>query len=93
MDRLFAAVLLAAALALSAGAAKAMPLASDGRQDSLIVPVADGCGVNRYRDAHDVCRRKYYFTRRHPKQFYGACAGSSAHRVCNFFGQCWMVCD
>src|SRR5262245_20900676 len=60
----------------------------------LTSPVADGCGINRYRDARGICRRKYEFTRHRGKsQLYGACGGVDSHRVCNLYGQCWMVCD
>jgi hypothetical protein len=27
------------------------------------------------------------------RPLYGVCGGLNSHRVCNFFGQCWMVCD
>jgi hypothetical protein len=91
MKQLFAIALTAAAVGLSAGAA-AMPFGRDQTQDSLAVPVADKCGVGRYRDANGVCRRKYQIGKP-PKQFYGACGGMNAHRVCNLSGQCWMVCD
>lgn len=93
MNRLFAAVLVAAAVALSAGTVQALPISLDRTQDTLLIPVADGCGINRYRDANGVCRRKYYFRRIAPRQFYSACGGKRAHRECNFIGQCWMVCD
>jgi hypothetical protein len=69
-----------------------MPFGSDQTQDSLVVPVADKCGVGRYRDSNGICRRQYQFGKP-PKQFYGVCGGMNAHRVCNFTGQCWMVCD
>src|SRR5262245_2845686 len=60
----------------------------------LTIPVADGCGINRYRDSRGICRRKYEFTRHRGKpQLYGACGGVDSHRVCNLYGQCWMVCD
>ena len=29
----------------------------------LTVPLANGCGFNRYRDARGICRRKYVFER------------------------------
>ena len=92
MNQFIALCVAAAALAWPAGALQAMPVGSDRTNDSLVVPAADGCGINRYRDANGVCRRKYQF-RRAPKQFYGSCGGTNAHRVCNFSGQCWMVCD
>jgi hypothetical protein len=40
------------------------------------------------------CRRKYVLSRHHGKTpFYGACGGVNSHRVCNLYGQCWMVCN
>jgi cell division protein FtsX len=42
MNKLFASVLIAAALALSAVANQAIPFGSDRTHGSLIVPVADG---------------------------------------------------
>jgi|RhiMetdeSRZDD1v2_1073273.scaffolds.fasta_scaffold122199_1 hypothetical protein len=60
----------------------------------VTIPVADGCGFNRYRDSRGICRRKYEFTRHRGKpQLYGACGGMNSHRVCDLYGQCWMVCD
>ena len=94
MNKLFASVLTAAAFALSAVAAQAMPLGSDRTHSNLVVPVADGCGVNRYRDTGGVCRRKYVLGGHYGKRpLYGACGGLNSHRVCNFIGQCWMVCN
>jgi hypothetical protein len=94
MNKLFASALIAAGLALSGVAAQAIPFGNDGTRDSLAVPVADGCGVNRYRDPRGVCRRKYVLGDHYGKRpLYGACGGLNSHRVCNFFGQCWMVCD
>jgi hypothetical protein len=85
----------AAAIVLLAGAARAMPPAPvQFAQGRLTIPVADGCGFNRYRDAQGVCRRKYVLSRHHGKTpFYGACGGVNSHRVCNLYGQCWMVCN
>jgi hypothetical protein len=93
MIKLFAAVLVAAAVALSASAAHAMPFGGTRAQGGVVIPIADGCGINKYRDSSGVCRRKYYFRRAGPRQFYSACGGKRAHRECNFIGQCWMVCD
>jgi hypothetical protein len=93
MSKLFAALLIATAAASSAGTAHALPSAHDWNRDTLLMPVADGCGINRYRDANGVCRRKYFLRRIAPRQFYSACGGKRAHRECNFIGQCWMVCD
>ena len=93
MHKLFAAILVAVALALSAGTAQALPIGRDQAQATLLIPIADGCGINRYRDANGVCRRKYFLRRIAPRQFYSACGGKRAHRECNLIGQCWMVCD
>src|SRR5262245_20150372 len=90
-----AAVLGTAAVVLLADTAQPMPLASiQPGQPGLAVHVADGCGINRYRDSRGVCRRKYVLGRHQGKTpFYGACGGVNSHRVCNLYGQCWMVCD
>ena len=86
------AVTLAAVVALSAGGTQVPRLADDQTQHDLVVLTADRCGIGRYRDANGVCRRKYALGKA-SKQFYGSCGGMNAHRVCNFTGQCWMVCD
>ena len=63
-------------------------------QARLTIPVADGCGFNRYRDARGICRRKYVITRHQGRQpVYTGCGGLNSHRVCNLYGHCWMVCD
>jgi hypothetical protein len=58
MKQLFAIALTAAAVALSTSAARAMPLGSYQTEDSLVVPVADKCGIGRYRDSNGICRRR-----------------------------------
>jgi hypothetical protein len=94
MNKLFASVLIVASVALSAIAAQAMPFGRYRAYGSLVVTVADGCGVNKYRDPRGVCRRKYVLGDHYGKKpFYGACGGLNSHRVCNLFGQCWTVCD
>jgi len=93
MNKLFASFLVAAVVPLSANAAQTIPFARSHALDSLVVPVAGGCGVGRYRDRDGVCRRKFYVLRHGPRQYYSVCGGVSAHRVCNLVGQCWMVCD
>jgi hypothetical protein len=87
--------MVAAAAGFSIAAAKAMPLGSiDAGQAALIIPVADGCGFNRYRDARGICRKKYVITRHQGRQpVYTGCGGVNSHRVCNLYGHCWMVCD
>jgi hypothetical protein len=93
MNTLLASILIATIVATSSAIYdKAMAVNSDAAWDSLVMPVADKCGINRYRGPDGVCHRKYYFGYG-PKQFYGVCGGVKAHRVCNLFGQCWMVCD
>ncbi len=93
MNGFFALGLLVAAFGLSTGAANAMPLAPIGAEP-MTTPVADGCGVNRYRDARGICRKKYVITPHKGRQpFYTGCGGVNSHRVCNLYGQCWMVCD
>ena len=73
---------------------KAMPFGNNQVHVSLVVPVADGCGFNKYRDPRGVCRRKYVLGDHYGRRsLYGACGGGNSHRVCNLFGQCWMVCD
>ena len=91
MNKLFASGLVAAAVALSASAAQT-PIWSDLTQDSMVVAVADRCGIGRYRAPNGKCYRKYYVGRGQ-KQFYGACSAVNSHHVCNLFGQCWMVCN
>ena len=93
MNRLVAPILIISMLALSAGVAQAMPFRSYQTQARLIAPVADGCGVGRYRGPNGECRRKYFRDRFAPRPYYSSCGGLGAHRVCNIFGQCWMVCD
>jgi hypothetical protein len=92
MNKLFASGLVAAAVLLSASAAQTLPIWSDLTQDSGVIAVADKCGIGRYRALNGKCYRKYYVGRG-PKQFYSACGAVNSHRVCNFSGQCWMVCN
>ena len=94
MNRIVLCVLFAAMSGLSITAA-AMPLAPVGtEQAGPAIPVADGCGFNRYRDARGICRKKYVFNRHQgPRPLYTGCGGLNSHRVCNLYGRCWMVCD
>jgi len=95
MTKMIACSALAAAFGLSIACAKALPLApvSNG-EVALPIPVADGCGFNRHRDARGICRKKYVITRHQGRQpFYTGCGGVNSHRVCNLYGRCWMVCD
>jgi len=95
MTKMIACIALAAASGLSIAGAKGMPLSPISMgQAALAVPVADGCGFNRYRDARGICRKKYVITRHQGRQpFYTGCGGVNSHRVCNLYGRCWMVCD
>ena len=96
MTKMIACIALAVASSLSVVGAKAMPLAPSisTAEAALAIPVADGCGFNRYRDARGICRKKYVITRHQGRQpFYTGCGGVNSHRVCNLYGHCWMVCD
>lgn len=95
MNKIIACIVLAAAFGFSFTNAKAMPPAPIGtEQAELTIPVADGCGFNRYRDARGICRKKYVINRHQgPQPFYTGCGGLNSHRVCNLYGRCWMVCD
>jgi len=93
MRNLFVRILFFAAASLLAAGGKAMPVVP-AEHTTVAVPVADGCGINRYRDSRGICRRKYVFERHSGKRpLYSACGGLDAHRVCNWYGQCWMVCN
>ena len=61
MNKLFASVLIAGAVALSTVAAQAMPFGGDRTQDGLVVPVAGGCGVGWHRGPYGGCRRNGYY--------------------------------
>jgi hypothetical protein len=75
-------------------AVQGTPFLSNPNRSSVVVPAADGCGFNKYRDEHGICRRKYVIGGRYEKKpLYGACGGMNSHRLCNLYGQCWMVCD
>ncbi len=86
-------ILLGFAGGITSVPAQAVPSASTPNSGELIVPVADGCGFNKYRDARGICRPKYVIERYRKRPLYGACGGADSHRVCNLYGQCWMVCD
>ena len=92
MTNLFSSVLVLT-FSLPIIVAQGMPISNPNRS-SLIMQVADGCGFNKYRDAHGICRRKYIIGGRYEKRpLYGTCGGMNSHRLCNLYGQCWMVCD
>lgn len=95
MNKILVRSLLAIFFYASAVTAQAMPLAPLGLKDrAAAIPIADGCGFNRYRDARGICRKKYVITRQQGRQpFYTGCGGLNSHRVCNLYGHCWMVCD
>jgi hypothetical protein len=95
MNKILVGVLLVMATGLAVAAAKAMPLVPIGmEQTGRAIPIADGCGFNRYRDARGICRKKYVINRHQGRRpFYTGCGGVNSHRVCNLYGHCWMVCD
>jgi len=95
MTKILICIALVAMSGLLIAGARAMPLTSIGvGQVALAIPVADGCGFNRYRDARGICRKKYVITRHQGRQpVYTGCGGVNSHRVCNLYGHCWMVCD
>jgi len=94
MSGLSCRILIAAALVLPVHGAQAFPFGGQRLYPGLIVPVADGCGINRYRDAHGVCRRKYILGGHMRKgSAFDTCGGKHSHRQCNIFGYCWTVCD
>ena len=95
MSRLLVGILISAAAGLLGAGANALPISPvEVEHAAIVTPVADGCGINRYRDARGICRRKYVFERHSGKRaLYRACGGLNSHRVCNWYGQCWMVCD
>jgi hypothetical protein len=93
MNKIVTTILVVVALGPSVTAAPAMPFPGKADFSGPVVFVADGCGFNRYRDSRGICRRKYVVGRYGKKPLYGACGGVNSHRVCNLYGQCWMVCD
>ena len=93
MVKLSSLVLVLVAISFQAAAAQLM-LFERSPNRTNVIPVADGCGFNKYRDAYGACRRKYVFRRYDRKKpLYGVCGGLNSHRVCNLIGQCWMECD
>jgi len=93
MGKLFSSFSIAVALGCSAITIQAMPLSTNANRNDLVVTVADGCGFNKYRDARGICRPKFVIERYRKRSLYGECGGINSYRVCNLFGQCWMVCD
>jgi hypothetical protein len=61
MNKFFASLLAAGVVALSAVAVQAMPFGGDRTQDSLIIPVAGGCGAGFHRGPAGGCRRNGYY--------------------------------
>jgi hypothetical protein len=93
MRKLLLPVFVLVAVSLSAEAVQTMPFERN-QNLSNVIPAADGCGFNKYRDERGVCRRRYVFRSHDGKRpLYGACGGLNSHRVCNLIGQCWMECD
>jgi hypothetical protein len=106
MNKFSASVLIAAAVGLSAVATQAMPSGSYQTQDSLVVPVAGGCGVGFHRGPYGGCRANGYYGGRYwgspavvvaPGAVVvapvGPCGGRGAHQVCGPYGNCRMVCN
>ena len=97
MNKFFAPVLIAAAVAVSA-AAQATPIGSDKTQDTLIVRVDDRCGVGWYLGSDGLCRSNYY-DRYYAPRYWGPyrgpvpCNGWGVHPVCGIFGACWLACN
>jgi hypothetical protein len=105
MNKLFASVLIAAAIGLSAVAAQAMPFGSNQTQESLVVPISGGCGANFHRGPYGGCVANGYYgggvvvgpvvVPYGGPGYYapvGPCGGRGQHRVCGPNG-CWMVCN
>jgi len=100
MDKLFASVLIAAAVGFSTAAVQAMPLVPDQAPFGIITQVAGGCGIGWHRGPYGHCRRNGYYG----GVYYGGgvapvpvpgpypCGGRGRHRVCGPNG-CWMVCN
>jgi hypothetical protein len=99
MNKLFASVLIAAAVSVSATASQAMPFESNQTQDSLVVPVAGGCGVGFHRGPNGGCRPNVggpavVVAPGAVVVAPGApCGGRGRHRVCNGMGACRMACN
>jgi hypothetical protein len=105
MNKLFASALIAAAVGFSAAAAQAMPFGSNQTQDSLVVPIAGGCGAGFHRGPYGGCRANGYYDGRYwgsPAVVVapgvvvapvGPCGGRGAHEVCGPYGRCRMVCN
>jgi hypothetical protein len=103
MKRFLLSATIAAAVGFSV-AAQAVPFDSIQTQDSLVVPVAGGCGAYYHRGPYGGCVRNGYY---HapvvvaPPVYYGGpayyapvgpCGGRGQHRVCGVNG-CIMVCN
>lgn len=105
MTRFLTSVLIAVAVAASSVATQAMPVGTTQSQDSLVVPVAGGCGAGFHRGPRGGCRPNGYYDGRYwgtpavvvPGVVVVApgapCGGRGRHRVCNGMGHCWMVCN
>ncbi len=99
MKKLFASVLVVAAVSLSAGVVQAMPFGSNQTQDSLVISIAGGCGAGFHRGPEGGCRPNMGG----PAVVVapgavvvapgGPCGGRGRHQVCNGMGVCRMVCN
>ena len=99
MNKFFASVLIAAAVGLSAVATQAMPFESNQTQDSLVVPVAGGCGAGFHRGPNGGCLANVggpavVVAPGAVLVAPGApCGGRGRHQVCGAYGRCRMVCN
>ena len=100
MNKLFAVVLIAAAVGFSLIiAAQAMPFGSNQTQDSLVIQVAGGCGPGFHPGPYGRCRRNGYYG----GAYYGGAVVAPgvvvappivvapSCRRCNAY-RCWSVC-
>ncbi len=92
MSKFVASLIVIAAVGLSAVATQAMPLGNNKTPDSLVVPVAGGCGAGFHPGPYGRCRANGWYGGR----YWGApgpCGGRGAHEVCGPYGRCRMVCN
>src|SRR5689334_18341420 len=103
MTKFLTSLLVAIAVGTSAVEIQAMPLGGIQTQDSMVVPVAGGCGAGFHRGPRGGCRANGYYGGRYwgspvvavpgvvvVAPGAGPCGGRGRHRVCNGMGSCWM---
>ncbi|MFZ1197076.1 MAG: hypothetical protein WAN49_16820 [Pseudolabrys sp.] len=104
MNKLFASLLIAAAVGSSTVATQALPLGGNRAQDGLVVLVAGGCGVGFHRGPYGGCRANGYYGGRYWGTPVVVAPGSSggSWRTMRWtrpasclqrHGGCWMVCN